>query len=184
MAGLAAAAPRNPSYTGLKRDILYRAINEFQLSGSRLSAYDDLLSRLNMDLSPSVSRGHTWYLCRGRKEDRSACERMVPEVYLRTAVGKLLKTADRMELRGEDLIEELANALSYAICSEHNRNVHKVVRAIKFLPVVEQWREERPMRTESPGAAAMKDSPTVRSTRSSPDKQPSRPESRTSDSKE
>ncbi|KAF2173746.1 hypothetical protein M409DRAFT_48679 [Zasmidium cellare ATCC 36951] len=134
---------RNSSYTVLRRDILYRAINEFQLSGAMLSSYTDLLNRLGFDLTPLVSQGQTWYLCRGKRDDRLPCRRMVPEIYLRTSVGKVLKAADKPELKGDDLVEELATALSYAICSQHHRTIHKVARAIESRQVVEQWREDR-----------------------------------------
>lgn len=108
-----------------------------------LSSYTDLLDRLGFDLTPLVSQGQTWYLCRGKKDDRVPCRRMVPEIYLRTSVGKVLKAADKADLKGDDLVEELATALSYAICSQHHQTVHKVARAIESRQVIEKWREEQ-----------------------------------------
>lgn len=58
-------------------------------------------------------------------------------------MGKVLKAADKPELKGDDLVEELATALSYAICSQHHRTIHKVARALESRQVVEQWREDR-----------------------------------------
>lgn len=137
------SSPRGPVYTVLKRDVLYRAINEYQLSGSKLTAFADLLDQLKFDFSPLVSGGQTWYLCRGRlNEGLTPCRRMVPEIYFRTAVGKILKAADKADLTGDDLIEDLATAFSYAICSDHHRTIHKIVRAIEARQTVEQWRYE------------------------------------------
>lgn len=128
------------SYAGLKRDVLYRAINEFDLPGSMVSEYADLLTLLSYDLTPFMSQGQTWCLCRGKTDGRSPCQRLIPEVYLRASVGKILIAAEKPHLQGDDLVEELATALSYAICSEHHRTIHKVVRALESREAVERWR--------------------------------------------
>lgn len=132
---------RSSSYAVLKRDILYSTINEYRLPGHRLNRYAELLDLLNIDLYPFFADGQTWYHCQGRQEDHSKCKRMVPEIYFRTTLGMLLRVAGELDLQGDELVEELANALSYAICSKH-RDIHKILRAHEASHVLQEWRQK------------------------------------------
>jgi hypothetical protein len=141
---------RSPSYAVWERDVLYSTINEYQLPGYRLSAYANLVDLLDLNLYPLFAEGQTWYLCRGKGEDLTSCKRMVPEDYFRTTLGILLKLADNVEYQGDDLVEKLATALSYAICSKHHP-IHKILRAHEASQVILQWRERYSNCTRSTG---------------------------------
>lgn len=124
-----------------KKEILAQAINEFQLPASLLGLYAELLDQLGFDLNPVTANWQTWYLCKG-KQDRSPCRRIIPEIYFRTCVGKVLKAADKPETTSDNLVEELSIALSFAIC-EHHKEIHKVVRASEMRHIIDKWRTKR-----------------------------------------
>ncbi|EME81556.1 uncharacterized protein MYCFIDRAFT_204350 [Pseudocercospora fijiensis CIRAD86] len=139
---------KNASHSAFRKEILYRAVNEHQLQASMLNAYADLLERLGFDLNAYISNGQTWYLCKGKQDNKSSCQRLIPEVYLEASIGEILKAADTTETTGDSLVDHLANALSYAIC-EHHKEIHRFVRAIEMRQIIEQWRASKHIPKES-----------------------------------
>ncbi|KAF7190906.1 hypothetical protein HII31_08065, partial [Pseudocercospora fuligena] len=139
---------KHASHSAFKKEIVYRAVNEHQLQASMLNAYADLLERLGFDLNAYISNGQTWYLCKGKQDNNRSCQRLIPEVYLQACIGEILKAADKPETTGDSLVDDLANALSYAIC-EHHKEIHKFVRAIEMRQIIEQWRTSKPVPKEA-----------------------------------
>ncbi|KXT09184.1 hypothetical protein AC579_7262 [Pseudocercospora musae] len=139
---------KHASHSAFRKDILYRAVNGHQLPASMLNAYAELLERLDLDLNAYISDGQTWYLCKGKQDKNKSCQRLIPEVYLQVCIGEILKAADKPETTGDWLVDELANALSYAIC-EHHKEIHRCVRAIEMRQIIEQWRISKPVSEEA-----------------------------------